>query len=136
VQPFQNPFGEAGSEPAFSPRSQFNMRLRYDWTFNGGYKGFAMVGASHTGSMYNQPATYPSGEGVLYPTTVDLRYLQAAYTTTDASLGISKDAWAVSLYGTNLGNSHASVFTSSAQFIESQVPLRPRVVGVKFGYTF
>ncbi|WP_114239707.1 TonB-dependent receptor [Dyella sp. C9] len=136
VQPFQNPFGEAGSEPAFSPRSQFNLRARYDWIFNGGYKAFAMVGASHTGSMYNQPATYPSGEGVLYPTTVDLRYLQAAYTTYDASVGVAKDAWNLSLYGTNLSNSHASVFTSSAQFIESQVPLRPRVVGVKFGYTF
>jgi iron complex outermembrane receptor protein len=136
LQPFANPFGEAGSEPAFSPRTQFNLRARYDWTFNGGYKAFAMAGASHMGSMYNQPATYPNGEGVLYPTTVDLRYLQEAYTTYDASLGIAKDAWDLSLYGTNLSNSHASVFTSSAEFIKSEVPLRPRVIGVKFGYKF
>ena len=136
LQPFANPFGQEGSEPAFSPRSQFNLRARYDWSFNGGYKAFAMAGASHMGSMYNQPATYPSGEGVIYPTTVDLRYLQEGYTTYDASLGIAKDAWDLSLYGTNLSNSHASVFTSSAQFIKSEVPLRPRVVGVKFGYKF
>jgi iron complex outermembrane receptor protein len=75
--------------------------------------------------MYNQPATYPSGAGVTDVTTVELRYLQAAYTTVDASLGVAKDNWNVSLYGTNLNNSHASVFTSSAQFIESQVPIRP-----------
>jgi iron complex outermembrane recepter protein len=49
---------------------------------------------------------------------------------------VAKDNWNVSLYGTNLNNSHASVFTSSAQFIESQVPVRPRVVGVKFGFKF
>jgi len=40
------------------------------------------------------------------------------------------------LYGTNLSNSHASTFTSSAQFIEAQVPLRPRVLGVTIGWGF
>jgi hypothetical protein len=86
--------------------------------------------------MYNQPATYPNGDGVTDITTVELRYLQAAYTTYDASIGISKDNWNASLYGTNLGNSHASVFTSSAEFIESQVPIRPRVLGLKVGFKF
>ena len=133
---FANPFGEVGSTPAFSPRSQFNLRLRYDWTLAGNFKAFWQIGANRTGSMYNQPATYPSGAGVTDITTVELRYLQAGYTTYDASLGVSKDNWDVSLYGTNLGNSHASVFTSSAEFIESQVPIRPRVVGVKVGFKF
>ena len=136
VASFANPFGEVGSTPAFSPRSQFNLRLRYDWTFGDGMKAFWQVGANRTGSMYNQPATYPSGTGVTNVTTVELRYLQAAYTTVDASLGVAKDNWNVSLYGTNLNNSHASVFTSSAEFIESQVPIRPRVIGVKVGFKF
>lgn len=136
VTSFANPFGEVGSVPAFSPRSQANLRLRYDWNFGPGYKAFWQVGANFTGSMYNQPATYPSGAGVTDVTTVELRYLQAAYTTFDASLGVSKDNWDVSLYGTNLSNSHASVFTSSAEFIESQVPIRPRVLGVKVGFKF
>ena len=133
---FANPFGEVGSTPAFSPRSQFDLRLRYEWTYGDAYKAFAQVGANRTGSMYNQPATYPSGAGVTDVTTVELRYLQAAYTTVDASIGVAKDNWNVSLYGTNLNNSHASVFTSSAQFIESEVPIRPRVVGVKVGFKF
>ena len=30
---------------------------------------FVMVGGSYTGSMFNQPATYPSGDGVLIPNT-------------------------------------------------------------------
>ena len=133
---FANPFGDVGSTPAFSPRSQFNMRFRYDWEFGGGYKAFWQIGANRTGSMYNQPATYPSGAGVTDITTVELRYLQAGYNTVDASVGVAKDNWNVSLYGTNLNNSHASVFTSSAQFIESQVPIHPRVIGLKMGFKF
>jgi outer membrane receptor protein involved in Fe transport len=136
VTSFANPFGEVGSVPAFSPRSQANLRLRYDWTLFGNYNAFWQIGANYTGSMYNQPATYPNGDGVTDITTVELRYLQAAYTTYDASIGISKDNWNASLYGTNLGNSHASVFTSSAEFIESQVPIRPRVLGLKVGFKF
>jgi iron complex outermembrane recepter protein len=136
VTSFTNPFGEVGSTPAFSPRSQYNVRLRYDWMFNGGFKAFAQAGFNRTGSMYNQPATYPSGAGVTDVTTVELRYLQGGYTTVDASIGVSKDNWDVSLYGTNLTNNHASVFTSSAQFIESEVPIRPRVLGVKVGFKF
>ncbi|HTC27052.1 TonB-dependent receptor [Dyella sp.] len=136
VTSFANPFGEVGSVPAFSPRSQANLRLRYDWTLLGNYNAFWQIGASYTGSMYNQPATYPSGAGVTDVTTVELRYLQAAYTTYDASIGVAKDNWNFSLYGTNLGNSHASVFTSSAQFIESQVPIHPRVIGLKLGFKF
>jgi outer membrane receptor protein involved in Fe transport len=136
VTSFANPFGEVGSVPAFSPRSQANLRLRYDWTLLGNYNAFWQIGASYTGSMYNQPATYPNGEGVTDITTVELRYLQGAYTTYDASIGVAKDNWNFSLYGTNLGNSHASVFTSSAQFIESEVPIHPRVIGLKLGFKF
>jgi hypothetical protein len=40
------------------------------------------------------------------------------------------------LYGENLGNSDASLFTSSAQFIKSEVPLRPRIINLNFGYKF
>jgi hypothetical protein len=132
---FANPFGSIGSTPAFSPTFQGNLRARYDWEFRE-YKPYAMAGVSYTDSMYNQPATYESGAGVLIPTTTYLRYEQPAYTTFDANLGVSKDNWFVELFGTNLGNSHASTFTSSAQFIKSEVPLRPRVIELKIGAHF
>ena len=51
-----------------------------------------------------------------------------AYTTYDASIGVAKDNWTVQVTGSNITNSDASTLTSSAQFIESQVPLRPRVL--------
>jgi outer membrane receptor protein involved in Fe transport len=73
---------------------------------------------------------------VAIPTTTLLRYYQPAYTTYDASIGLNRDNWNAELFGTNLSNSNASVFTSSAQFIKSEVPIRPRVLGVKIGYKF
>jgi outer membrane receptor protein involved in Fe transport len=86
--------------------------------------------------MYNEPATYLSGEGVTIPTTTILRYLQPAYATMDASVSVSKDKWTAALYGTNLFDNRASTFTSSAQFIKSIVPLRPTVVGLKIASKF
>ena len=132
---FQNPFGSIGSTPAFSPKFQGNLRARYDRTF-GAYKGYGMLGASYTGSMYNQPATYLSGAGVTVPNTTYLRYLQAAYVTEDATLGVGKDKWFAQLFVNNLLDSHASTFTSSAQFIKSEVPIRPRTFGLKIGASY
>lgn len=133
--PFENPFGAPGSIAPFSPKVQGNLRARYDWDI-GPYQAFATGAVSYTGSMYNQPATYLSGDGVAIPNTTFLRYKQPAYTTFDASIGVSKDNWTATLFGSNLGNSHASTFTSSAQFIKSEVPIRPRVIGLKIGASF
>ncbi|MDR3512793.1 MAG: TonB-dependent receptor [Caulobacteraceae bacterium] len=133
--PFTNPFGDVGSVPAFSPKFEGNIRARYEWTVQD-YDAFVQVGGNYVGSMWNQPASYSSGVGVVIPNTVNLRFKQPAYATLDASIGISKDNWHVELYGSNLTNSHASTFTSTAQFIKSEVPLRPAVVGLKVGSSF
>jgi iron complex outermembrane receptor protein len=132
---FENPFGAVGTVPAFSPAFQGDIRARYDWLI-GEYKAFVQVGGSYTGSQFNQPATYASGTGVLVPNTTLLRYEMPGYGTLDASVGISKDNWYASIYGTNLTDSHASMFTSSTQFIKSEVPIRPAVVMLKIGAHF
>jgi outer membrane receptor protein involved in Fe transport len=135
--PLLNPLGAVGSTPAFSPTLQWNARARYDWVLVSDYNAFVSFGASYTGSMNNQPSSFtpaPTGNGV--PTTTWLLYNQPAYTTYDAQLGVAKDRWRVMVFGQNLSNSHASTFTSSAQFIEAQVPLRPRVLGLTMGWSF
>jgi outer membrane receptor protein involved in Fe transport len=132
---FPNPFGELDTRPAFSPPLEFNLRARYDWAISE-YKAFVMAGASHIAHQSNQPASYLDGNTETIPTTTHLRYDMPGYTTYDASLGVTRDNWSAQLYGQNLSNSNASVFTSSAQFIKSEVPLRPRVLGIKFGYKF
>jgi outer membrane receptor protein involved in Fe transport len=88
------------------------------------------------GSMWSEPSTYPSGAGVVEPTTTALRYLQPAYAQLDASIGVNKDNWYVELYGTNLADSHASTYTNANQFIMEEVPLRPTVIMLKVGEHF
>jgi len=132
---FPNPFGSLGTRPAFSPAVEFTLRARYDWSLLD-YRAFVMAGASHIGDMSNQPASYVAGDTVTIPFTTHLRYDQPGYTVYDASVGATRDAWTAQLYGQNLSNSNASTFTSSAQFIKSEVPLRPRVLGIKIGFKF
>jgi len=120
--PIENVFNPEGSPLANAPELQANVRVRYDFSVNE-YKYFAQVGAQHVGDSH-------SGVG-----TVD-NYDQPGWTTYDASVGVSKDAWHVQLFGQNLSNSSASTFTNSFQFIKAETVLRPRVAGVQFSYGF
>jgi iron complex outermembrane recepter protein len=129
-----NPFGPIGSPSANSPDQQFSLRARYEWSFRG-YSPYVQVGASHTGSSFTQAGANPTiGTGAI--TSSRLRFENPAYTTYDASAGLSKDAWWANIYGQNLSNSNASTFVSADQFIVAQTPLRPRVIGVAVGYSF
>jgi iron complex outermembrane recepter protein len=133
--PLLNALGAVGARPAFSPTIQYNLHARYDWTISD-YKAFIIVGGSHTGEMTNEPSSFTPGVPGTVPTTTWLLYNQPAYTVYDAEAGLARGQWRIEAYGQNLGNSNASVFTSSAQFIEAQVPLRPRVLGLKIGMSF
>lgn len=130
-----NPFGPVGSPTANSPPLQFSLRARYEWTFHD-YNTFAQLGASHTGHSFTQAGSNPTFAGVGTIATSRLRFEDPAYTTFAASVGIAKDAWNVMVSGENLSNSNAATFTSTDQFIVEQTPIRPRTVGISFGYKF
>ncbi|HEY0315776.1 MAG TPA: TonB-dependent receptor [Sphingomonas sp.] len=134
--PVQAPFGSIGSSLPYAPHVQGDLRLRYDWMGAARLKWFVSGGVSYTGATYNQPSTYPSGDGVIVPGTTLLRYRMSGYALLDASIGVRRDAWSVSIFGENLTNSHASTFTSSAQFIKSEVVVRPMTYGLKIGFDF
>jgi iron complex outermembrane recepter protein len=131
-----NPLGLQGTRPAFSPPQEFSMRARYDWVLMKDYTAFISAGASHVGHMSNEPLNYPPPVAGKPPTTTRTLFDQPGYTTYDASLGVSKDNWTVTLYGQNLSNSDASTYTSTAQYIVQEVPLRPRVLALKIDYRF
>lgn len=135
VQNFQNPFGVVGGTAPFAPLFQGNIRARYEFQV-ADYNAHVQIGGNYVGKMYNQPANFLSGDGVTVPTTTYLRYAQPAYGTIDASVGVNKDNWFAEIYGSNLTDNHASTFTSSAQFIKSEVPLRPTVIMLKVGAHF
>jgi iron complex outermembrane recepter protein len=120
-----NPLGIQDTRPAFSPPQEFSLRARYDFLLVKNYNAFISAGASHVGHMSNEPLNYP------LPVAG-----KPSFTTYDASLGVSKEAWTVTLYGQNLSNSDASTYTSTAQYIVQEVPLRPRVLGLKVDFKF
>jgi len=101
-----------------------------------GYLPFVQFGASHTGHSFTQAGANPliTSGGAL--STSRGRFENPAYTVYEASVGVAKDAWYFNLYCQNLSNSTASVFQSTDQFIVARTPLRPRVIGGTFGYSF
>jgi outer membrane receptor protein involved in Fe transport len=140
VKTIENTFGTPGTPTAYSPKMQFNLRARYDWQM-GDYGAFWQVGVSHVGEMYNNTNTDPSVNGddptkIQYINTTLFRFRMSGYNTYDASVGVAKDNWNVQLYGQNLTDENASTFTSTAQFIKTEVVLRPRVLGVRVGMKF
>lgn len=133
--PITNPFGPIGSPSANAPPMQFSARARYEWAM-AGYVPFVQVGVTHTGHSFTQAGSNPTIVEAGGISTGRLRFENPAYTTVDASIGVSKDNWYVNLFGENLSNSNASTFVSTDQFIVAQTPLRPRVLGAQFGYKF
>jgi iron complex outermembrane recepter protein len=136
-QPYTNPYGVLGTRPPFSPPWMFNVRARYDWSFNE-YKPFAWIGASHTGPQSNQPASFPDGNdpAEANPTTTLLRYEIPGYTTYDAAVGVTRDSWTAQITGQNLSNEYGPTNISSGQFIKSEIPLRPRVLMANVTWRF
>jgi iron complex outermembrane receptor protein len=133
--PVVNPYGAFGSPSANTPPLQFSLRARYDWNI-AGYVPFVQVGVTHNGHSFTQAGANPTFSPGGAVTTSRGRFENPAYSTYDASFGVGKDAWNVTVYGENLSNSNASVFVSTDQFIIAQTPLRPRVLGASFAYKF
>ena len=132
--PITNPFGPIGSPSANAPPLQFSLRGRYEWAI-GNYIPYVQAGASHTGHSFTQAGSNPTiAEAGI--STGRLRFEDPAYTTVDASVGVSKDNWYFNVFCDNLTNSNASTFTSTDQFIVAQTPLRPRVIGAQYGFKF
>jgi iron complex outermembrane recepter protein len=117
-----NVFGAEGTEMANSPELQFNVRARYEWAW-GDFNPY--VGAA----VQYQDESYSSAN------TVN-RYLMPDWTTWDASLGVSKDAWNAEFYVVNLTDENTSMYTTASQIIVAEVPMRPRTMGIRVGYSF
>jgi outer membrane receptor protein involved in Fe transport len=133
--PVQNPFGTIGSPSANAPPLQFGLHARYEWRI-AGYLPFIQAGAFHTAHSFTQAGANPTYHLGGTVSTSRGRFENPAYTTYDAAIGVSKDAWRFTLSCENLSNSNASTFISSQQFITAQTPLRPRVITGTFGYQF
>ena len=122
ITSISNPYGPLNSPLADSPPFQGNLRARYEF-LAGEYHAFCQVGGMHQGHSYSATGNVQA-------------YDMPGFTTYDASLGVSKDAWTVQLVGENITNTLADLYTSSSQHILTETVNRPRTIGVTFSYRF
>jgi hypothetical protein len=97
-------------------------RVRYEWNFND-YNMFLQVAGQHQSHMV-------SATGNVQP------YDMPAFSTYDASAGVARGSWAAQIFGQNLTDVNSSLATNANQGIISEIPLRPRVLGIRFTYRF
>jgi iron complex outermembrane recepter protein len=129
-QPLRNPFGQLGDPLAQCPPFEGNLRLRYDAPF-GAYEWFVQVDGTH------QAHSYASTDRL----SRDLQgnseaYDDPGFSTYDASMGISRDAWQVKLYGENITDTRAQLYANYAQWFKAVTINRPRTIGMQISYKF
>ena len=152
----QGVIAKAGTPLALSPKFQGNIRLRYDWEYANGLKPFVQVGFHHVGStitsdlvntdiLYGCASPYtncgvPSkingvtvkpGDSIV---NVQNQFKQAAYSTVEASVGLSKDNWSLTIFGDNLTDERPQLFTSANDGEKRVTTSRPRTIGLRIGY--
>jgi hypothetical protein len=127
----RNPFGTKGEPLAQSPPFQATLRARYDFPF-GDYLAFAQLAGTHRAHSFSTTDALQNEIDQKTPT----RYDQPGFTTYDASIGVSKDAWNVQLYGTNITDVRGDLYSSYSQFVKMNTINRPRTLTLQFGYKF
>jgi iron complex outermembrane receptor protein len=122
ITSFPNPYGPTGSPLAQSPPFEGNLRIRYEYDI-GEYQAFWQAGGTHQAHSYSA-----AGNIQIYD--------QASFSTYDASTGVSRGAWSLQVYGQNLTDTRANLFSSDAQFVHAEIVNRPRTVGLSYSFKF
>ncbi len=125
-----NPFGALGTPLSQSPPFEANIRARYDFDI-GEYHAFWQVAATHQAHSY---ATTDHLTQTLQGASV--AFDDPGFSTYDASLGIAKGDWTAQVYGSNLTDVRAVLFSSYAEYVKMETVNRPRTIGVSFSYKF
>ena len=147
----------AGSPLALSPKFQGNIQVRYEWETGTGLKPFVQAGFHHVGStissdlantniLYtgcNSPYAVCGQTSVINGVTVTpgsaiqlqpSSFAQAGYSTFEASIGVSKDNWSITVFGDNLGDKRPQLFTSANDGEVRVTTSRPRTIGMRVSY--
>ena len=145
-----------GSPLALSPKFQGNMRLRYEWEMLSGFKPHIQAGVHYVGSSISSIVDSASilfycsspYSGCGQPATINgvtvnpgdviqsqrFSFLQPAYHTFDAAIGVSKDQWSLEIYGDNLGDARPQLFTSGNDGETRVTTSRPRTIGMRVSF--
>jgi iron complex outermembrane receptor protein len=97
----------------------------------GNYQSFFQLGVSRTGGSYSTTDKLTKTlQGV------SVAFYNQGFTTYEASVGVVKDAWSVSLFGENLTDTRGVPFSSYAEWVKANTIIRPRTLSLRFSYHF
>jgi len=112
-----------GSELAYAPSFQGNVRVRYEWDLSDTLGAFIQPQISHSASKFTD--------------IIQINRLELdSYTLVDLAMGISTDKYRLELYGENLFDERAQI-AGSFNFDRARITVnRPLTVGVRATYTY
>ncbi|MEM1197119.1 MAG: TonB-dependent receptor [Pseudomonadota bacterium] len=113
----------AGSDLAYAPPFQGNLRARYEWDL------------SDTLEAYIQPqVTYSDSK---FTDVVEINKLELdSYTVFDLAVGVKADQWRVEIFGENLSDERAEISGTFGNDRPRVVVNRPLTVGVRVGFDY
>jgi iron complex outermembrane receptor protein len=112
-----------GSDLAFAPSFQGNLRARYEWSIGDGRWAHIMPQVVHSSS---------SSSDIIEINRADL----SSYTVFGLSTGIEADNWSVTLFGDNLFDKRAELTNNFVFDRERVTVMRPRTFGVRVGVQY
>tara|TARA_B110000495_G_scaffold173525_1_gene163084 strand:- start:113 stop:2722 length:2610 start_codon:yes stop_codon:yes gene_type:complete len=112
-----------GSDMAFAPGMQFNLRARQEWGMSNGNTGHAQVQLTHSDESYSD---------IMEPN----KALQNSYTTVDLRFGMSNDEMTAELYIDNVTDERGEI-SNTFVFDRQRVSyIRPTTVGIRYKKNF
>ncbi len=112
-----------GSELAYAPSFQGNIRARYEWDLSDTLEAYIQPQMSYSASKFTD--------------VVEINKLKLdSYTLFDLSFGVKADQWRVEIFGENLTDERAQISGNFGNDRPRIVVNRPLTVGVRVGFDY
>ncbi|RIJ27846.1 TonB-dependent receptor [Henriciella mobilis] len=117
-----------GSELAFAPAYQGNLRVRYEWDLEKQIAGQNLVAHVMPQIVFSDSS---------YSDVIEINKMELdGYVTLGATAGVTGDNWGAEIYASNLTNEYAELSGSFVYDRERITPIRPRTIGIRVSYDY
>ncbi|WP_432201267.1 TonB-dependent receptor [Erythrobacter sp. W53] len=112
-----------GSDLAFAPSFQGNLRVRYEWDLNDTLGAYIQPQVSHSASKFTD--------------IIEINKLELdSYTIVDLAAGITADNWKFEVFGENLFDERAEISGNFVNDRERITTNRPLTIGFRISYDY
>ncbi len=117
-----------GSDLAFAPAWQGNIRARYEWDLDQQIDGSILT-------AHIMPQLVFSDDSVSDIIEINKADIDG-YVTLGGTIGVTANQWSAEIFASNLTNEYAELSNSFVFDRERVTPMRPRTIGIRLGYDF